>query len=154
MARKSETRRIGDLDVTVNQFKPTTAYHVIASAMKTLGPVLGTVVPALAAGGLGALMSMNASSLGAAFATLDVDAADRLLVELLKGTSVLCDRNGKRVQYDLGNGKNAIDDAFEEDGLPGLFGAVKFAVEVNFSGFTKSAAGLEAPAVAPGAGTP
>ncbi len=154
MGRKTQERRIGDLDVAVTQFKPRRAYHVIATMLKTLGPVLGSVVPALAAGGVGALLRMNGAELGAAFAALDVDASDALLVELLRGTSVVGDVNGKRAAFDLSRGGDTIDDAFDDAGLGALFEAVKFVIEVNFAGFTKSAAALAGPAAAPAAGTP
>jgi hypothetical protein len=153
MAQKTQQTRIGDLDVAVTQFRPTAAYHVIAFALKTLGPVLGAVVPALAGGGVGALLSMNASTLGAAFAQLDVQAAEALLLELLKRTEVVTERDGRRVKYDLSRGREELDGAFDEAGIGAMFAVAKFAVEVNFAGFTKSAAALGAGA-APGVATP
>jgi hypothetical protein len=154
MARQTLERRIDDLDVAVTQFKPTDAYHLVAFALKTFGPVLGVVAPSVLSGGLGALLAMDAGALGLAFAQLDIDAADRLRDSLLRGTTLVAERNGKRVQYDLSKGKNEIDDAFEEGGLGAMFGVLKFAVEANFKGFTKSAAALAGAAAAPGPATP
>lgn len=156
MARKHETRTIEGLEVTVQKFRPTRAYHVVAFALKTLGPVLGAVVPTIAAGGLGALLRMSTNELGAALGQLDVAAADALMLELLRETAVIGDRAGKRVQYDLSRGKDEIDEAFDEAGFPALLSAMKFSIEVNFAGFTKSAAALGGAAAAPaqGAATP
>lgn len=138
MGRKTETRVIGGLDVTVTQFDAMRSLGLTARLGKILVPAL------IAAEGVSMQDDVRAlaPALAELFSNLDPAGAQDLARQLTAGTAVV--KEGK--QFSLGS-DDAINLAFDGD-LRTLLEVMKFSLEVNFGDFFSGA-----PAVAdePGA---
>lgn len=123
---KTEDQEIDGVRCTVVEFPAMYNFKLLAKLAKTLGPSLAA---------LGQLnpntdLSDAGPALRDALAGLDPDEAQRLLVELLKSTSVIS-TEGKRVEL---SSQSAIDNMFSGRLLTMLKVAM-FAVRVNFADF-------------------
>ena len=138
MARKSVTRDIDGLDVTVTQFAVSRTLPLLATLMQVAGPAIGKLAPMLG-GGMAGLGKTQVDALAPALVALagglaEVQAA-KLLADLLGGTIVVAtDDNGKLVKHDLSGGTGAIDRAFDGR-LMTVFKVAAFALEVNYGDF-------------------
>ena len=145
MARKTETRQIGGMDVTCTQFEAIAAFKLSARIGKVLAPAL------LAAGGkidLKADVATLAPVARALFDALDPEQAESMLVDILRGTSVVRDDGtGKLIKIDLSSPK-WINAAFDGD-LGAMLSAAAFALEVNLGSFFGGSGPSAAPTPTP-----
>jgi hypothetical protein len=122
MAQKKDTRYIDGLECETSQLPARRSLKLMAKLLKALGPAL---VPIAMGGG----MKADASTLGPALSSLDADAIEPLLCEILAGTVV--NVNGVRVQLDSPPKLDLVFDG----ALMTMFKVAGFALEVNFGDF-------------------
>lgn len=139
MDLRTETKVIGGLTVSVQQFAARRAWKLTARLIRTLGPA---IVPLVEGGDFG---RADAGQLMQAMWTLSDEAADELLCAILAGTTV----SGVKEypgNHDLVDPVK-IDLAFGGD-LASCMEAALFALEVNFANFIARLLSLVAPLVA------
>jgi hypothetical protein len=129
---KTERRVIGDLEITVTQLPPLRALALQCRLMKVLGPALSALE-----GSLESLIERDVSALGpvisAVFSRLDGREAQDLAREILCSAAATMDN--RIVTLDRAE---AIDGVFAGR-MKAFYGAIKFALEVNFADFFDSA---------------
>lgn len=137
---KTEEQEIDGLTFKTVQFPAMYGFALLTRLAKCVGPALsalGSVGPDVDA-------QTMAPAMRDALSSLDPDEAQRLVLEILKQTSVLIQDSvgGRRVEF---TSKMSIDEVFSGR-LKTLFKAVGFAIRVNFADFMPgSAAGQAAP---------
>ena len=146
MSRKQEEREIGGLKVTTIQLPATRGSRLRFKLIKLLAPAAGALRgKSLKYDDLKATdVAELAPALAAMVSQLDEAAHDALLLEMLVCTSVVRDDgNGRPVKFDL-TSKAIVDQAFDGD-VDALWGAWKFALEVNLGGFFAASGGSAQP---------
>lgn len=138
MARRTLSRTIDGIEVTVTQFPVSRSLPLTATLMKVAGPAIGKLAPMLG-GGLDGLGKTNVDGLAPALVALADGLSEveivKLLADILGGTLVVTtDEGGKLRKHDLSGGSAAIDRAFDGN-LMTVFRVAAFALEVNFGSF-------------------
>ena len=133
---KSVTKEIGGLRVTSTQFPAMKAYKLFGRLGRAIAPVASAVTGAMDGD---ANVGSVIAGIGSVLAELDDDTLESLALAILAGTTVVVTRaeGGQPMVVSL-VGKTEIDAAFEGS-LMAMFGAMKLAIEVNFSDFIASA---------------
>ena len=127
---KREDKDIDDLKFTVVQFPAMYAFGLLARLLKTIGPVMAT---------LGNNMNVELSELSGplreALSALDPEEAQKLVLEILKSTSVIIPdpTGGRKVEF---TSSTKIDEVFSGR-LMTMFKVVVFAAQVNFADFVQ-----------------
>lgn len=148
MSRKTEEREINGLKVTTIQLPATRGSALRFKLARVLAPVAGTLRTKTAADLLSLNVADLAPTLMALAAQLDPAVMDALMLEILACTSVITtDAAGRQIKFDL-TSKQIIDQAFDGD-VDALWSTMRFAVEVNLSGFFAALAGNTQPAPTP-----
>lgn len=136
MGLKHETREIDGISVTSTQFPAMKAYNLFGKLVRLAAPVFGAMA------GVGGEPDADATmtAISALFSQLDEETADDLALKLLASTQVLMPASEQRPQPRILSltSREAIDTAFEGQ-LMTMLGAMKLAIEVNFSDFIATA---------------
>jgi hypothetical protein len=126
---KREDEVIDGLHFTVVQFPAMYGFGLLARLAKTIGPVMGSLSGITPGTDLGTLGPQFADALAA----LDADEAQRLVLDILKSTSVVIPdaTGGRKVEF---SDRTKIDDVFSGR-LKTMFKVVGFALRVNYADF-------------------
>lgn len=147
MSRKQEERTIGDYNVTTVQLPATRGSRLRVRVLKLIAPALGQ----LRGKKIDDLKAIDiadfAPALQEIMGQLDDQTQDALMLEVLVCTSVIAQGPSGQIKYDL-TSKPIIDQAFDGD-VDALWGAMKFALEVNLRGFFNASVGKSQPIPTP-----
>jgi hypothetical protein len=126
---KREEEEIDGFRFTSVQFPAMYSFGLMARLVKSVGPAISTLMEL----GPDADIAEHAPMLAQALSTLDPDDAQKLVLEILKSTSVLVptDKGDKRLEF---SDRTKIDEFFTGK-LILMFKAVGFALKTNFSDF-------------------
>lgn len=126
--RKSETKEIDGLKVTVAQLPPRKGFKVAAKLFKFVAPALAEMQPDQEVD-MGKLQPVLMGMLR----DIDDDELERIMTDVFATAYVVREVDGKLAKFELNSG-DKIDAAFEGK-LPAMFQSVMFAIEVNFGNF-------------------
>lgn len=130
MGPKTETRRVGEVELTCTQFNAMRSLPLFARIGKIVSGAF-THIPANFS------MEDDASiflpMIGELFTRLDETDVNKLVVDILAGTRAEYDTDKGRIVTDL-NSQTKLDTVFGGD-LSGLLSAAQFALEVNYRDF-------------------
>lgn len=125
---KTESKKIGDLDVSVTQFAGRRNLSVLIDLSKSVGPAIAA---AMGGGGLDAEIDVP-SIANTLFKTMDKAGTEKLIKDLLAGTNI----NDRQLD------DSEFDRVFAGTGLWQLPKVLAFVVEVNFGNFSELAANV------------
>lgn len=125
---KTEEQEIDGLRVITTQFPAMYAFKLLARLAKSIGPVMSTFQ--------GVSLNTDLADLGpqlsSALSSFDPDEADKLVLEVLKCTSIwLTDGPAHKVEL---SDRTKVDEAFSGR-IMTMFKVLGFALKVNFSDF-------------------
>ena len=138
MSRTSETRTIGEFEVTTQKLPATRGSRLRFKLVRLLGPAASSLAPLVGKDGkleelLGLDIAAVAPAIVALASQIDDEKHDALMLEILICTSVVADGPKGKIKFDL-TSKALLDQAFDGD-VDALWKTVMFALEVNLSGF-------------------
>jgi hypothetical protein len=137
--RKSETKEIDGLKITVSQLPPRKGFKLAAKLFKFAAPALAAMQPDKEVD-----VEQLKPALMGMLQALDDDELDNIMSALFNTAYVIREIDGKPCKFELNDGAK-IDAAFE-GALPAMFQSLMFAIEVNFGDFFDgSAPPTEAP---------
>lgn len=124
---KTEEQEIDGLKVTTTQFPAMYAFRLLARLARSVGPVMGAFQGASPDTDLADL----APQLSSALSVLDPDEVDKLVLEVLKCTSVWSPDGSRKVEL---SDRAKIDEVFSGR-IMTMFKVLGFCLKVNFSDF-------------------
>lgn len=131
--RKSETKEIEGLKLTVSQLPPRKGFRLATKLFKFVAPALAEMKPDQEID-LGKMMP----ALTGMLQELDEDELESIMMQVFATAYVIREIDGKPCKFELNDGAK-VDAAFDGK-LAAMFQSIMFAIEVNFGDFFEDAA--------------